>query len=144
MHGQGISVKRQPPQRVSRQLSCMCNCQQEVEPCYGQAGRELARALLEGLLNVGEGVGDGDEQNTFPYLVVGYLAVDLNTLFKLFSITMALSVDHLKQFTQAVQGSHDSVGVRCCRGCMHCVSRTSVSACQQRTHASTFAAWHPT
>ncbi|CAL8470720.1 g10262 [Coccomyxa elongata] len=33
------------------------------------AGRELARALLEGLLNVGEGVGDGDEQKTFPYLV---------------------------------------------------------------------------
>ncbi|BDA45698.1 Nipped-B-like protein [Coccomyxa sp. Obi] len=33
------------------------------------AGRELARALLEGLLNVGEGGGDAEEQKTFPYLV---------------------------------------------------------------------------
>ena len=52
-----------------------------------QAGRELARALLEGLLNVGEGGGDAQEQKTFPYLVVGCSTLYLHTFCSLFSTT---------------------------------------------------------
>ncbi len=44
----------------------------------GQAGRELASALLEGLLKVGEGAEDAAEQKTFPFLVVGCIQLFLS------------------------------------------------------------------
>lgn len=98
-----------------------------MEPCYGQAGRELARALLEGLLNVGEGGADAEEQKTFPYLVVGSSTLDLHTFSHFLSLNQLNHGGPAEPCIQVVQRSHDSVRV-VLQG-LHALCLTDVSLC---------------